>query len=167
MQDAGFAITAKIIELWNDERDPNVLLGGLDDRARAMMCRLIRVLVVEEGVCVCVRAYVRTCVCVCVCVPPDPRARCRGRILATRPVSHLVTHCVWIIQPGGGMAELHASMYFGLDGEDVFSEAVSVALETEARLVAHLAQVCVLWRFWSILGTNIQTCIFHWNSYAA
>ena len=47
-------MTAKIIPLLNflilnGERSPQVLLGGLDDLTSAMMCRWIRVLIVEEG----------------------------------------------------------------------------------------------------------------------
>jgi len=49
IEDAGFAITAKIISLWNDERDADTLFGELDDKSRLLMEKLWRLLQVEES----------------------------------------------------------------------------------------------------------------------
>ena len=48
-EDAGFMLTAKIISLWNEERDVGVLLHGLDDVSCALMQKLLRLLKLEEG----------------------------------------------------------------------------------------------------------------------
>ena len=46
---AGYNITAKIASLWNDERDPETLFGGLDEKSELLMRKLWRLLMVEEG----------------------------------------------------------------------------------------------------------------------
>jgi hypothetical protein len=45
----GYQITAKIASLWNDERDPETLFGGLDEKSELLMRKLWRQLMVEEG----------------------------------------------------------------------------------------------------------------------
>ena len=46
---AGYNITSKIASLWNDERDPETLFGGLDEKSELLMRKLWRLLMVEEG----------------------------------------------------------------------------------------------------------------------
>ena len=38
----GYHITAKIVSLWNDERDPQTLFGGLDQKSELLMRKLWR-----------------------------------------------------------------------------------------------------------------------------
>jgi len=45
----GYHITAKIVSLWNDERDPETLFGSLDKKSELLMRKLWQQLTVEEG----------------------------------------------------------------------------------------------------------------------
>jgi hypothetical protein len=49
IESAGYRITAKIASLWNNERDPETLFGGLDEKSELLMRKLWRQLMVEEG----------------------------------------------------------------------------------------------------------------------
>jgi len=49
MESEGYHVTAKIASLWNNERDPETLFGGLDEKSELLMRRLWRQLMVEEG----------------------------------------------------------------------------------------------------------------------
>jgi hypothetical protein len=45
----GYQITAKIASLWNDDRDPETLFEGLDEKSELLMRKLWRQLMFEEG----------------------------------------------------------------------------------------------------------------------
>ena len=42
IENDGYHITAKIVSLWNDERDPQTLFGGLDQKSELLMRKLWR-----------------------------------------------------------------------------------------------------------------------------
>ena len=49
IEKAGYKITAKIVSLWNNERDPKTLFGDLDKKSELLMRKLWRLLLIEEG----------------------------------------------------------------------------------------------------------------------
>ena len=49
IEKAGYKITAKIVSLWNNERDPKTLFGDLDEKSELLMRKLWRLLLIEEG----------------------------------------------------------------------------------------------------------------------
>ena len=49
IENAGYKITAKIVSLWNNERDPETLFGDLDEKSELLMRKLWQLLLIEEG----------------------------------------------------------------------------------------------------------------------
>ena len=49
LEDAGFNITSKILQLWDNERNREVLLRNLNEVEKALMLILLRLLQIEEG----------------------------------------------------------------------------------------------------------------------
>ena len=50
IEQAGYAITPKIVALWGGERDPETLFEGLDEKTRLLMQHVLQLLQQEEGV---------------------------------------------------------------------------------------------------------------------